>query len=340
MGKRYYIERFAQAILTVYIVTTVSFFMLRAMPGGPVDYIKAQLITSQRGKAAVNPHMLERLTEVYTNLSPDEPLYIQYLDYMQAIIFRLDFGVSTWYQKPVTEVLFWAMPWTLYLFSMALILSFTIRVGLGGAMAYAEGSRFDIGATIFALINGSTPYYITAILGVYILGYQFEIFPTQGHYTETVSVGLAPAFVGSVLWHAALPIASLALAATAGAISMRANAIRILGKDYIRVGKLRGLPSRRLVQRYVARNAVLPEYTSLLISMGGMFGGSVILETIFVYPGVGFYTFKAVETRDYPLMMGGFILVTVTTVTGVLIADLTYGIIDPRASTGSQREGY
>jgi peptide/nickel transport system permease protein len=340
VGRKYYVERLLQAFVTLFAVVSLSFFLLRGMPGTPADYLKSQLVESQRGAGAMDPHHLERLTQEYMNMYPDSPLHIQYFNYMQEMVLHLNFGRSIWYQEPVTDILFQALPWTLFVMSQALILAFGVQVLLGAAMAYKEGTRFDMGSTSFALVAGSTPYYIIALLGLYFLGYQLEWFPKGGHYNQSIPIGLNVDFITSIFYHSALPVMSLVLARTAGAISMRANAVRVLGQDYIRVARLRGLPTGRIVRRYVARNAVLPEYTSLLISMGAMFGGSVILEQIFVYPGIGFYTFKAVETRDYPLLMGGFVLVTVTVVIGVLIGDLTYGLIDPRASSGGGRESY
>ena len=115
---------------------------------------------------------------------------------------------------------------------------------------------------------------------------------------------------------------------------MRGNSIRVLGEDYIRVARLRMLPTERIALRYVARNAVLPIYTNFIIQIAFVLGGSVILEDIFRYPGVGFYFFNAISRRDFPLMMGGFLLISVAVVIAVFIADITYGLIDPRASVG------
>lgn len=121
---------------------------------------------------------------------------------------------------------------------------------------------------------------------------------------------------------------------------MRGNSISILGEDYIRVARLRGLSRQRIALRYVSRNAMLPMYTGILLSIAFMLGGSVILEQIFAYPGVGFYLFKATVARDYPVMMGGLIMISTAVIFGVLVADLTYSKIDPRAAGEGQRESY
>jgi peptide/nickel transport system permease protein len=148
-------------------------------------------------------------------------------------------------------------------------------------------------------------------------------------------------FMMGVIAHAALPFLSLQIAGFGGpALAMRGNSIQVLGSDYIRVAQLRGLSGARIATRYVSRNAILPLYTGFMIGIASMFAGSVILEEIFAYPGVGYYLVRAFESRDYPLMMASFILLAAVTIVGILIADLTYGLIDPRIQTGEKRESF
>jgi len=123
MGRQYYVERLFQAVITLYAVVTLSFVLLRAMPGTPADYLKSQLVESQRGAGALDPHHLDRLTQEYMNMYSSEPLHIQYINYMESVILHFDFGQSIWYQEPVTDILFMALPWTLFLMAQALIIS-------------------------------------------------------------------------------------------------------------------------------------------------------------------------------------------------------------------------
>lgn len=332
----YYVERVAQSIITIFAVTTFSFFLMRQLPGGPVAYIRAQLVQDNQ---QITQREVNRLVEAYTNLRPDEPLHIQYINYMESVLLHFDLGRSYWYGEPVADILLKSLPWTIYISAIALFGGFAFNVIMGSVMAYKESSKFDTSATISFLFFGSIPYYVIAVLLVYVFGFQLQWFPNGAAYDTTIPAGFNFEFMQSVLYHSALPIASLFIARTAGAIGMRANAVRVLGEDYLRVARLRGLPERRIATRYVARNAILPAYTSLMIAIGTLFGGSVILETIFAYPGIGYYTFQALQASDYPLMMGGFVLTTTATVTGVLIGDLTYGFVDPRAG-GEDREAY
>lgn len=121
---------------------------------------------------------------------------------------------------------------------------------------------------------------------------------------------------------------------------MRGNSIQVLGTDYLRIAKIRGISTGRLTTRYITHNAILPMYTGFLMGLAGFFSGSVILEQIFAYPGMGYYTIEAFRARDYPLMMGNFIMLTTLTLFGIYLADLTYGLVDPRIKTGDENESF
>jgi peptide/nickel transport system permease protein len=333
----YILKRLGQSVFTVFVVVSASFGLVRLLPGGPLDYLRAQMI--QQGGSMSMAEINQRIA-AQTNIAVNEPIHVQYVEYMTALLSG-DFGRSIWYEEPVTSVIGPAIPWTVFLTASALFLAFVVGVSLGAFMAYREGSRFDVGSTAAGLFLNSTPSYVVALLFVSFLGYRWNLFPTGGRYASELPPGFNTSFLASVLYHGALPILSMALVGFGGwALSMRGNAIRVLGEDYLRVARLRGLPQRRIAFRYVARNAILPMYTGLMIAIGTVFGGAVIIENIFAYPGVGFYLIQAINARDYPLMMGGFILITVAMVVGITIADLTYGRIDPRAKGGATRESY
>ncbi|WP_440009877.1 ABC transporter permease [Halomicrococcus sp. SG-WS-1] len=331
MSTSYIIKRFGRALFTVFAVTSLSFGLTRLMPGGPVDALRAQLI---KRNADMSMAEINQRLATYTNIQPDDPLYVQYLNYLSSIL-QGDFGRSIWRDVPVMAILGDALPWTILIMTLALLLMFGVGVSLGAVLAYREGSTFDISGSIVSLVLSSTPYYVAAILFVYTLGYQLGWFPTGGRYGSGVQPGFSLTFLSSVLYHAALPVLSLAITGFGGwALTMRGNSISILGKDYLRVARLRGLSERRIAFRYVGWNALLPMYTGLMISIGMAFGGSVILEQIFSYPGVGYYLVRAIDHRDYPVMMGGFLLITLAVVVGIFIADLTYSKLDPRIESG------
>ena len=329
------VSRLYVLILTIVAVASISFVLIRALPGGPIAYFRAQL-----AQAGMDPSAAEVLAAEYIIFDPDDPLWIQYLQYL-GNLFQGDMGISILYRENVSSIYAEAIPWTIFYMSISIMLTFLIGILLGAIMAYWEGSRFDLVNTLISLTLNSIPYYVIAILLLYFLAYQAGWFPIGRRVDARVETGVTLEFFLNALYHAALPIASMVIAGFGGwALAMRGNSISVLGSDYMRVARLRGLPTRRIASTYVARNAVLPLYTQLMIGIGFMFGGSIILEEIFRYRGVGWFLYSSIGARDFNLMMGGFLIITVAVAVGIFIADITYGLIDPRAGGGQQRETF
>jgi len=338
--QNYYVRRTWQAAFTLFVVVTLTFFLYRLMPGGPIEAMRMQMIQQAIGSGEeIDMDHINRMVELYTGIQPDQPLYVQYYEYMRDIILYQDFGDSIWRNEPVFDILFKAMPWSIFVSVYGLIIGFTANIVLGAVMAYYEGGKFDSATTIFSVIMNSIPYYVGAIIMLAILGFQQGWFPTGGRYPQSVEPGYNVDFAIGVVQHAALPIASTILIGFGGAaLSMRGNCIRVMGSNYLYVARLRGLSDARIAIRYVGRNAILPLYTGFMISLAAIFSSSIIMEQIFAYPGVGWYTYDALVNRDYPLLMGILIFFSTVTVIGVMIADLTYGLIDPRATTQDQED--
>ena len=323
------IKRLGQAIITVYAVMTLSFILIRGMPGSATDYLMYQLM--EEGE---DPRAAAQMVEMYSNINPEKPIHIAYFDYMVAFM-QGDLGISVWYRRPVAEIMAAALPWTVFVMSIATLSSFLIGISLGGIMAYWEGSKSDVSLSVLATVMSSVPFYVIALLLLSWLAFRANWFPTGGRYPTGTSPGWNIPFLLGAVHHAILPILSMVLAGFGGtALAMRGNAIQILGEDYMRVARLRGLPDKRISLRYVSRNALLPLYTGLMISIGSAFGGSVILEIIYRYPGMGWYMIQGVNARDHILMMGAFTIITMAVVVALVIADLTYGYLDPRARGG------
>lgn len=318
-------------MITILIVITITFALVRLMPGGPMVSLRAQLLQQGMSSSEAN-----ELIQTYLRANPQDPLYIQYFEYLTRTL-QGDLGVSIWYDKPVAEIVARALPWTVFIMILSLVFSFGIGILGGAAMAYYEGTRFDVGASLASTFVTSVPYYLFAIGFLFLFGFQLGWFPTSGQYNYQLTPGLNLPFVTSTFHHAALPIFSLVLTGFGNwALTMRGNSIQVLGSDYLRVARLAGLSERTIISRYVVVNAILPMYTNLMIAIGFMFGGSVVLEQIFTYKGLGYYIFDAIEHRDYPLLMGGFLIITVAVVISLFIADLTYSKIDPRTASGGE----
>lgn len=320
------VKRLGQAVLTVVVVFHLTFILVRLMPGNPLDAMMAQMLKQYPG----DPATARQVVELHLNIRPERPLHVQYFDYMSSLL-QGDLGYSISQNASVNQILAEAIPWTIFYMSIAMVITFTTSICLGAIMAYYEGSKFDTAMTGIAVLESSTPYYVAALLLSFVFAYQLGWFPTGARYPGGVEIGLNPEFVIGALHHAALPIISLIVTGAAASLSMRGNSISVLGADHIRVARLRGLAPSRIALRYVMRNALLPLYTGLLLTVGFMIGGSIILEDIFNYHGMGWYMFEGVNNRDYPLMVGGFMVICITVVLTMIIADVTYSRIDPRA---------
>ncbi|WP_440988352.1 ABC transporter permease [Haloarchaeobius baliensis] len=330
----YYLRRTARIPLTILAVASLTFGLIRLLPGGPYTQLRVQLARQGMPAEQVNARI-----EALQNIRPDAPLYVQYVDYMVGVL-QLDLGQSISMNEPVMDVLARALPWTIFLVVTSTVLMFVLGVFVGAIQAYWEGSTFDKLVSSGSILLMSVPYYIFAVLLLFVLGFKQGWFPTSGAHARSLDPAVGLDYYVSVLRHAVLPVGTFTIGGIgAMALNMRGNGIQVLGQEYVEVARLRGLSDTRIATRYVASNAILPMYTSLLLLIGFRLGGTVILEEIFTYPGLGDYLISAVNANDYPLMMGCFLVITATLVVSVYIADMTYGLIDPRVSVG-ETDGY
>lgn len=333
----YYLQRTARAVLTVYVVATITFGMIRLLPGGPMQQIRAELLR----QPGISQSEVDARINSYMQMAPEAPIHEQYISYMSGLA-RGDLGTSIIEQEAVSHLIAETLPWTLFVMETAQVLIFALGIVLGAFLAYKEGTKLDSVGSAVSILLSSIPFYVVAILAIYLLANVGGFFPSRYGYDSSVATpGLNLAFFVSVLKHAILPIGSVVITGTGvQLLAMRGNSIQVLGEDFVRVARLRGLSDRRIATRYVARNAILPMYTGFLTLIAFSIGGSIILEQVFSYPGVGREMFQALQNRDYPLMMGIFLVITVAVVLSVYIADLTYGKIDPRVSSGDSSEAY
>ena len=330
------IGRLQQAVITLFAAITLGFVLIHQLPSGPWQILTARYTPEQLND--MGPEQIRRISERLIGFNASEPLLVQYVEYWQNI-FQLNFGTSVIYNDGVFAVLAPAVPWTVLISSLAMVGNVSLGVTLGAYMAYREGSRFDIGATFLSVLASAIPYYVLAILLLFFVGYQTPLFPSGGRFAEGVSAGFNLEFMLSVIHHAALPVISLMFTSFA-ALGLRAHSIRILGSDYIRVARLRGLSERRIVFHYVLRNSILPYYTGFVLGLVGLLGGSIITEQIFQYIGLGWYTFKAAAGGDIPMVLGTFAFFTFATIIMLVFVDLTYSFVDPRAEGVGSSESF
>jgi len=319
-----------KATLTVLAATTITFSLIRLLPGNPID----QRIDELTRDGSVSYEAAREQVSALYAIGLDEPLPQQYATYLWNILHG-DLGTSFLSRGvPVMGIILAVLPWTLFAVGTGLLLSFVVGIGLGLVAAYKRGSFFDQAVSTIGSIVSSVPNYLIAILIVLVLGVQLRWVPItqmRGAFSPGIQPGFSLEFIGDVLFHAALPISVFFLTQIGHWIlSMRNATLASLEDDHVLAARARGLSDRRITTAYVGRNAVLPLVTQLAISVGFIVGGAVIIEQIFVYQGVGQRLVRAVAQRDYPVMQGILLLVTISVVVANLAADLLYSRLDPR----------
>jgi peptide/nickel transport system permease protein len=333
-------NRLLQAVVTLFGVVTLGFFLLRMMPGDAESYLRQNVRRNPESFGLPpnpTPQQVDRVVTEYLNMPEDAPLWQEYITFV-ANAAGGDLGQSIIVEPGVSnmQLILEVAPWTIFLSSVSLVYGLVVGILLGTVMAYYEGSKFDVGATVSVLVSGAIPYYVVAIVLLYFLGFVLGWFPTGGRFDPDTTPGMNLPFIIGVLDHATLPVLSFIITGLGGgALAMRANSIRIMGADYIRVAELRGLSTYTITTRYLGRNAILPMYTTILLGLGALLSGSVIIEAIFAYEGMGLLMFEAVIKRDFPLLTAAMIITSFLFILGTLLADFTYALIDPRAEQKS-----
>ncbi|GAA2874653.1 ABC transporter permease [Streptosporangium fragile] len=321
----------ARGLVMILVVTTISFVIIRNVPGDPLLARYEKLV--EQGMA---PDQAERATAALYGFMPSGTLWEQYADYMTGL-FRLDLGQSSSTPgTPVTTLLASAATWTVLPVLAGTLLSFLAGVIMGVYAAIRRsGPLGDLLAISGSLLHG-LPQYVLALLLSATFATLLPIFPGSGTADIMIEPGFGAAYIGSLIEYATLPVLTYALAGYGGWIlAMKSSVVTVLGDDFILAAELRGL-TRGIIFRYVARNAILPLFTILALSLGLLFGGAIFIERIFTYPGLGLLLFNSIADRDYALMGGAFLLITAAIVVANIAADMLYTVIDPRVRSGEE----
>lgn len=318
-------KRVVMIILTILFATSITFVVIRMMPGDPVETMAKTLMNQ-----GMDWNEAYEKSAAMLNINPDESIITQYGKYITSLL-KGDLGTSLLNKKPVLEVIAGALPWTLFVLSISISIAFTVGIFIGMYVAWKRNTIVDPIASVYASVSGSLPDYIVGLLLIVFLSNTLKIFPARGAYSSSVEVGFNISFILDVFYHACLPILTYVVTGLGGWIlAMKGSAISVLGEDYIMAARARGLSENRIRTKYVGRNAILPLVTSLTISFGMLFGGSPLVENLFAYPGIGFYLGQAISNRDYVLMQGLFLMITIAVVIANLVADILYAKLDPR----------
>jgi peptide/nickel transport system permease protein len=328
--RNYVVRRVAKAILTIYLVATGTFFLVRLLPGNPVDvYINQQIV-----QYGLSYEQAASQASGLFSFDPDQPLLEQYWEYMSGVA-RGDMGSSLLSPgTTVFDIIFEYLPWTLFSVGLGVLISFTLGMTLGMVMAYRREGWLDHLLSLLGSLLHSVPNYLMAMLIVVIFGVQLDILPIaemRGAYSPGVTPNLSFDFISDALYHAYLPITVYVLTTIGGwMLVMKSSTVETLGEDYVTVARARGLTDARIRSAYVGRNAVLPLFPQLAITLGFVVGGSILVEKVFQYQGIGFLLLQSVERRDYPVLQGILLVVTIAVVAANLVSDLLYSRLDPR----------
>ena len=328
--KSFLFKRIIRMILIIYVVTTFTFFLVRLMPSNPIDVYIDNLMSN----FSMSYDEARNLAASLFSIDLDTPLWKQYLEYIWNLM-KGDMGKSIVSPSiKVSEMIAGFVPWTVFSVGTALLISFFLGTSLGMVMAYKRGSWLDHILTTLASIVGAIPSYLIGLMLIVIIGIHLRWIPFQylrGAYSPGVKPGFNLKFILDIFAHAFMPVTTYVIS-TVGSwmLSMKSNTLNVLGEDYITAAKARGLREKTITFKYVGKNAMLPLVTSLAISMGFIFGGSVIIENIFSYKGMGWLLGQSIATRDYTVMQGVFFIITISVVISNFIAELLYAKLDPR----------
>ncbi|HCJ49204.1 MAG TPA: peptide ABC transporter permease [Microbacterium sp.] len=314
--------RAAFYLFTLWAAITINFFLPRFMKGDAVD----QYLARNRN---VSPEAAEALRALL-GIDTDKSMWQQYLDYW-ALLLRGDLGVSLLHGlRPVSEVISQALPWTVGLVGFATIISFLIGTIGGAIVGWRRGSRADVLIPITTFLS-TIPYFWLGLLAIAVFSVNLKWFPIGKAYGVGMSPEFTPEFIGQVIHHGTLPAVTIIIASLGGwMLGMRNMMLTVLDEDYITVAQAKGMPNSRVLWRYAARNAVLPQIQSFALSIGFIVGGTIVMEMVFSYPGVGKLLLDATNAKDYALMQGVFLVITLSVLIANVLADVAYAFLDPR----------
>ncbi len=318
---QYLFKRLLQMIPLLLGITIITFVVIHLAPGEPTD-LQTQL------NPKVTVEAWERLRAYY---GLDKPLYRQYLDWLWRLL-RLDFGRSfSQDNRMVINKIAERLPITIGLNVLSMLLIICIAIPIGVLSATHQYSFFDKFTTVFVFIGFAIPTFWLALLLMILFGVNLGWLPISGlkslDYENLTLLGM----LTDRAKHLILPVFVAAFGGLAGfSRYTRSNMLEVIRQDYIMTAKAKGLSENRVVYKHALRNALLPVITILGLSVPGLIGGSVIFETIFAIPGMGQLFYLSVMSRDYPVIMGILVLGAILTLFGNLLADLSYGVVDPR----------
>lgn len=329
----YIAKRFLSFVVVVWVAASVNFIVPRIAPGDPIGSMVARM--ELQGEVIEDSAELIRVYRKKFGL--DGSLWDQYVSYLASAV-RFDFGRSlSQFPRPVSDIILDALPYTFGLLTISLMISFTVGTLLGALIVWLKIGRSGIGLVAPLLLLGSIPYYLLAIILLFVFSFALQWFPSGGARALGASHEFTLANFLDVARHGALPIMSIVLASAGGwLIGMRSMTITVTRSDYLTLAKAKGLSQLRIFYHYVIRNAILPQVTNLAIAMGNIVGGAILVEVIFVYPGLGSHLLRAINNQDFTVIQGMTYTLVFSVASAAFIVDLLYPRLDPRITYEGQ----
>jgi peptide/nickel transport system permease protein len=325
-------KRFVQLLAVVVAGISITFFITHLSPVNPVESVLNRMTARSQSSPEGIAAMRAALTEMY---GVDRPLIEQFLSFWQRLLVG-DFGPSllAW-PTPAMELIARAMPWTLGLLIVAILITWLVGNVLGGLAGYYQDNRLLKSFGVVAMGIQPIPYYIVAFILLIIFGFLWPILPISGGFAMNVRPGWTLQFAGSILLHAILPASSLVIVGIGTwFLGMRALVSNIVTEDYVTYAELAGVDRKRIVGSYVIRNALVPQLTALAMALGGVFSGTVITENVFNYPGLGSLLVDGVNAGDYTLVLAVGSVSIAAVAGAIFIIDLIHPFVDPRVRVG------
>jgi len=317
LNSRLLIRRFVQSVILILLLIVINFFLIHLAPGDPVYYL-----AGQSGDEAY-------YAMIRAKFGLDQPLLTQLWVYFSSIL-RGDLGYSLNYQQPVSSVIFSRIPATLLLILSSVLIAAVGGVILAVEAARRENSFYDRAVNTFVLLGHSLPSFSIGHLLLLFFALYLGLFPAQGMLSANQDLtGLD--YLSDLFAHLALPCLTLATVQIAQIMRLtRAQMLDVLNENFITTARAKGMKERRVVYGHALRNALLPVVTIIGSDLGMLLSGAVLTETVFGYPGLGRLTLEALAARDYPVLMGLFLLISIAVAIFSFITDTTYSLIDPR----------
>lgn len=314
MGK-YILKRFLTAVVAFIGITIMTYCLASLMPGSPLD----QLVQPESGVSSAE------LAEIEHKLGLDRPIYIQYFFWLKNML-QGNFGVSYTQHRPVTELIAGRVGPTLLLSLSSLSLALLIAIPLGMAAGYHPYKGIDYASSILSFVGQAAPNFFVALLLIYLFAVKLRLLPISGMYNSGSSGSIWQVLVHLILPCLALTFQHLGIFTR----QMRNSMFECMSDDYVRTARAKGLSEKTVLFKHTLRNALLPLITQAGLSLGGLLGGAIITEQIFSWPGMGTLMLKSIKDRDYPLIMGITVVISVIVLIGNIVLDIVYRVLDPR----------